>query len=154
PALAKDLRSLWATVWIAEELARSDQASAAPAAGSRARSDTALWPAATNPGAHRRGEPAGHSGLQSAGDISESAEARRFGEYELFEELGRGGMGVVWRARDVARGRIVALKRLLSGPESSPHDLERFRLESQAAARLAHPYIVPVFQVGEVGGQP
>jgi serine/threonine protein kinase len=58
------------------------------------------------------------------------------------------------RAREVARGRIVALKRRLSGPESTPQDLERFRIEAMAAARLAHPHFVPVFQVGECDGQP
>jgi serine/threonine protein kinase len=58
------------------------------------------------------------------------------------------------RAREVARGRIVALKRRFRGPESTPQDLERFRIEAMAAARLAHPHFVPVFQVGECDGQP
>ena len=63
-------------------------------------------------------------------------------------------MGVVSRAREVARGRIVALKRMLRGPESTSQDIERFRVEAQAASRLAHPHIVPVFQVGECEDQP
>ena len=63
-------------------------------------------------------------------------------------------MGLVFRARETARGRIVALKQLLHGPASTPQDFERFRIEAQAAARLAHPHIVPVLQVGECEGRP
>jgi serine/threonine-protein kinase len=63
-------------------------------------------------------------------------------------------MGVVWRAREVARDRTVALKQLAHGLASTPQDVERFWVESKAAAQLAHPHIVPVFQVGECDGQP
>jgi eukaryotic-like serine/threonine-protein kinase len=146
PALATDLRSLWATVWIAEELARDgspEPENGGPGDGALA---TAAWPPSTEPAAARMA-----STSQRDPDVAFHA---RFAEYELFEELGRGGMGVVSRARDVERVRIVALKRLLRGPDSTTAELERFRVESLAAARLAHPHIVPVFQVGECDGQP
>jgi serine/threonine protein kinase len=77
----------------------------------------------------------------------------RFGQYELLEELGRGGMGVVYKARDLVLTRVVALKRVRSGTLARPDEIERFFLEARAAGQLAHRHIVPILDFGEHSGQ-
>jgi serine/threonine-protein kinase len=127
PDLADELRELWGAVLLADELAHVAQA----------RHASEGVPSLARRACEGGGPPI----------------PKDFGDYELLGEIGRGGMGIVYKARQCSLNRTVALKMILRGEAATAEDLARFQTEARAAALLDHPNIVPVYSAGEHDGQ-
>jgi len=136
PDLEKDLRELFGTMQMVDDIVLLQSAELNPPASP----------------ANSRSLTSGSSRNHSSGNASPIGTL--IADYELQEEIGRGGMGVVYRARQAGLQRTVALKMIPNAAFATPQELARLRAEAMAAARLSHPNIVPVYEVGEHNGQP
>ena len=138
PDLEQQIRELAATAMIADDVAAFQSGEPGTVSTSAGGSSSSALVTAD-----------GDSAITARGSTGS-----KIGEYQLLEEIGRGGMGVVFRARQASLDRDVALKMIPNAEFATPDDLVRLRREALAAGQLSHPNVVPVYDVGEHGGHP
>ena len=145
PDLAQDLRKLWGAVLVTDTAG----AIADEGIGSSGQSPSQLSPSGTG-----ATNTTGGSSSDGGGRWRSLQLPTTVGDYELIQEIGRGGMGVVFLARQISLNREVAVKMILRGRLASDADLQRFLAEAASTAKLEHPNIVPVYDVGDFDGRP
>lgn len=117
--------------------------------------DTSSRPLPTIPGASPSAKSELPPGLNSPGRADKKlGTPRRIASYEILDEIGRGGMGVVYKAQDLRLKRIVALKVILAGGHAGDVELARFQTEAESVARLKHHNFVQIYEVGSDEGLP
>ncbi len=131
PQYETELRSLWATAVLASEFGLGDSSTS--------------WRKASTPTELQ---------LPWAGASKIPDVLKQIGDFEIIRELGRGGMGIVYEAREPVLNRTVALKMILRGDLATQEDFDRFRIEAEAAAKLHHPSIIPLYEFDSWQGQP
>jgi len=155
PELANELQAFFADHDKMNELAEPlrpvantrEAETGAEVSNSPGDNDNALADTATLPPADSSDEP------KRSAAPAPGTKVRYFGDYELLKEIARGGMGVVYKARQLSLNRTVALKMILAGQLASEEDVQRFYTEAESAANLNHPCIVPIYEVGQHEGQ-